>query len=119
MRYEVRRDYGGKEKETRREYNARFGQPAGPQVKVPPAGEHVWDWFWKLSGRRQHSESGPLPIGYAEIGAWSQLLDIHTYPDEIETLTKMDEAFMAETSAEMEAVRRRQAAGKPAPKRYK
>ena len=116
MRYEVRRDYGGKQKETRREYNARFGQHPGPQAYIPEAGEHIWEWFWTISKRRHHSEAGPQPITHAEIRAWSKLYAIEPYPDEVATLVAMDDAYLAETASEMEGIRERQMAKGAAPR---
>lgn len=82
--------------ETRRERNARFGQPS-PTLAVPHLGQHVWDWFWVLSNRRR---SGPEALSFAEIGEWQRLTGTAALPEEVEMLMQMDDAYLAEVRRE-------------------
>lgn len=82
--------------ETRRQRNARFGQPS-PENDIPDAVEHVWEWFWDLSARRK---SGPEALTYAEVGEWQRLTGTAIRPEEVEMLMKMDDAFLAECREE-------------------
>lgn len=98
----MKRDYGGKEKETRRELNARFSQPPGPEPTPPDVVAHVWHWFLTLNERRKNGESGPMPISYAEIEAWSRLTRSRAKPEEIQMIVAMDNAFLSESALEAE-----------------
>lgn len=60
-------------------------------MEVPPEGEHLWEWFWTLSRRRR---SGPEAITFTEIGAWMRATNTRVRPEEIEVLTRMDDAFL-------------------------
>lgn len=85
---------GGRKKgETRREYNARFGQSdKNPDpVDIPEGAEHLWAWFWKLSKRRRQ---GPEHIAYADIGDWSRLTGVILSPADIDAIEAMDDAWM-------------------------
>lgn len=116
MRYDTLRDFGGKEKETRRAYNERFGQPAGPAIEIPDAGDYIWEWFWSLSGRRGFVDSGMLPLSFTEIDAWARRMRIRVTPDEIEVMTKMDDMMLATHAEEAEIARERAQAQAPRPK---
>lgn len=82
--------------ETRRERNTRFGKDS-PEYSVPDAGDHVWEWFWELSGRRR---SGPEALTYAEIGEWQRLAGVEVRREEVEMLMQMDDAFVSEVRKE-------------------
>lgn len=97
------RDYGGKHKETRREYNARFSQPTGPEAEIPPTGNHIWEWFWLLNNRRQYSQNGPQALTFSEIDAWRRLTGTLVTAEEIRILIAMDAAYISETADEMES----------------
>lgn len=107
VRYDIKRDYGGKQKETRREYNVRFSQHPGPEVDPPDAALHVWNWFWRLNSRRAYGEAGPLPLTYTEVQSWSRLTRSEVRPDEVEMIIAMDDAYLSETAEESEAMRER------------
>ena len=117
MRYDVPRDYGGKEKETRREFNARFSQPTGPEAEIPDAAIHVWEWFWSLSSRRGFTDSGLQPLAFTEIDAWARRMRIAINPEEIELITAMDDAMLAASAEEAAALAERQKNKAPKPKR--
>lgn len=103
VRYDVKRDYGGKEPETRRQYNARFHQPTGPIAEIPAHGRHLWEWFWELSGQRWYTDGSPLPLGYPAIRAWSKLTDNRLLPVELQAITQMDDAYLRECGEESRA----------------
>lgn len=117
MRYDTARDYGGKEAETRRAYNERFGQPPGPDLDIPAVADYVWEWFWSLNSRRGFVESGMLPLSYAEIDAWARRMRISITPEEVEMLTRMDDAMLAASAVEAEDAQERANRKGPRPKR--
>ena len=120
MRYEVARDFGGKEKETRREYNARFGQPTGEEIDIPDSVEHVWGWFWQLSSRRSFTDSSLLPLSFTELDAWTRLMRVNITPEDLDMLIAMDDAMLSAHSEESQAAQARADARKqasPKPKR--
>lgn len=106
MHLHVRYETPDDRKETRRQRNARFGQPS-PVVVVPPAGAHVWEWFWALSNRRK---SGPEALSFGEIGEWQRVTGTQIRPPEVEMLIQMDNAYLSAVRDEQEALieRRRQ-----------
>lgn len=89
--------------ETRRERNARFEEPS-PDLDLPEAGAHVWEWFWEISARRR---SGPEALSYAEVGEWQRLTSTQVRPEEVEMLMKMDNAYLAEVREEQRAAMER------------
>lgn len=103
----VRYDMADENGETRRERNARFEEEA-PEVDVPDEGMHVWAWFWSLSARRH---SGPEPIAFCELSAWSRQMQVDVTPDEIEMLMAMDDAYLKAVHEEQEAARERKSQG--------
>ncbi len=101
VRYEVRRDYGGKEKETRRERLFRFAQPDVAVVYPPEALAHLWQWFWELVSQRKQDE----PLGFSEMLAWSRLMQIPITPWEAKVLVQMDNRYLSTQHEESEAAR--------------
>lgn len=96
-RYDIPREGG----ETRRQYNAKFGQAEKNQpVIIPPQARHVWDWFWQLSNRRV---SGPEVLSYSEVQAWARMTATPVRPEEVEMLMAMDDAYVAEVREEQRA----------------
>lgn len=68
---------------------------------MPPAGEHIWDWFWdELCHRRA---SGPEPLSYTEIGEWQRLTGRQVLPEEVAILIAMDDAYLKAYREEREA----------------
>ena len=72
-------------------------EAAGIKVKTPelPVG-YEWHWlrFWELSSGRQHSANGPLPLSWADISAWSELMGETVEPDDLVIFRAMDAAFI-------------------------
>lgn len=94
--------------ETRRQRNVRFGQAAkNKPVVIPPRGQHVWRWFWQLSGRRH---SGPEALTYTEVENWRRLTLTPVRPEEVEMIMRMDDAYLTEVRKEQAAAIERAAA---------
>lgn len=87
------------------------------EAEVPEAGDHLWAWFWRLNARRQHADGSPQPISHSEIKAWRENTGFVLCPEEVDVLTEMDSAFIAESVSELRG--RQSAAGNetPRPKR--
>ena len=88
VRYDVRRDYGGKGLETRRNFNLRFSQPNPEVAFIPATAGYLWEWFWQLASQRSEVN----PIGFSAIKAWSDLMGNALRPWEVNALIKMDDA---------------------------
>ena len=84
---------------TKREHLERIEKQTGkqqiPEFEIPIEGEHLWNWFWELSGRRPQGFSISL-IPYSEIKAWLEVRKLLIYDWEIEIIIKMDRAFLEE-----------------------
>ena len=57
---------------------------------------YLWQWFCELSGGRGYSISGPLPLNYSEIQAWSQLTKTDPTAWEVQVLKAIDRVFITE-----------------------
>lgn len=90
--------------ETRRQRHKRFHQPDPPRAGPPPGASHLWEWFWQLSNRRL---SGPEPLTFCEIEAWARINRVPIRPDEVKTLTVMDDAYLSEVREEQAAAMER------------
>lgn len=100
-----------KKLETRAEYNERFGQQdKTPEIVVPPAGEHLWDWYFRLSGMLQRVYDGICePIAPSEYAVWvDRFCGEIVYPHEYAILAAMDVAFCDEMNKELDDLRARQ-----------
>ena len=62
---------------------------------VPEGGAVLWGTFWSLCATRSQGFSGPNPITYGEIEAWSRLSGTPLEPHHVAVLTWMDRAFLA------------------------
>lgn len=100
----VRYDMPDENGETRRERHKRFHQPDPPTASPPHEVAHLWDWFWALSNRRQ---SGPEPLAFAEIEAWSRMTATPIRPEEVEMIAAMDDAYVSATREEQAAAMER------------
>jgi len=84
----------------------RFGRENLTQEpEIPDEGEHLWAWFWHLSGRRQQGMSSPQPLTYEEIAYWSRLTGEILLREEITIITDMDDAYLEALAKEREAQR--------------
>lgn len=75
--------------------------------EIPAALSHVWDWFCELSAARSGNGTGPNPISYAEMAAWSELTGRPLAPRDVRAIALLDQAFFTEIA---EQHRRRDAA---------
>ena len=82
---------------TKREHLERIEKQTGkqqiPEVIIPPEGEHLWKWFWELSGRRSQGFGISL-IPYTEFNAWIHVRKPLIHDWEIDILTMMDQSFV-------------------------
>ena len=62
----------------------------------------MWGWFWALSARRTHGMSGPNPITFSEIEAWSRLMGANPRPWEVWLITRLDDALRTKKHADPE-----------------
>ncbi|MEJ8571225.1 phage tail assembly chaperone [Microbaculum marinum] len=52
---------------------------------IPPAGQHIWVWFWELLGVK-----GPGPLSLGDVKTWSDLMQRDIQPWEVVCLFRMD-----------------------------
>lgn len=105
------RGHPDKIQETRAEYNERFGQQdKTPEMVVPVAGQHLWDWYFGLSGMLQRTREGICePIPPSEYAVWiDRFCGEIVYPHEYAILAAMDVAFCDEMNKELDDLRARQ-----------
>lgn len=104
---------GVKETLSRREMNERFGQGhLNPEVEPPEDGEHLWEWFWHLSGHRHQGMNGPQPLTYQDVETWSRMTGTLLLREEVLILMQMDTAFLNAVADEHEEQRKRAEADK-------
>ena len=61
---------------------------------LPPGSGYLIDWFSQLGERRPMGVSGPLPIGWEQIGAWSALTGLKPTRSELDILLALDRAWL-------------------------
>jgi hypothetical protein len=66
------------------------------EIELPYCVTYLWQWFLELSGGRGYSMSGPLPLNYSEIQAWSQLTKTDPTVWEVQVLKAIDKVFIVE-----------------------
>lgn len=112
IRHGVRYNTTDENGETRAERNARFGMAhkTPDEPEIPKAGEHVWEWFWRLSTQRRSGMAGAEAFGWEAIHAWARLTGTIVRPEEVEMLVMMDLAYRNEVGSEQRA---KQAAESP------
>jgi len=73
---------------------------------VPPAGEHLWEWYFDAARRvRRITEGVCTPIPPSEWVAWRQITANVVYAWEFDILAAMDVAFCDEVNKELDAKR--------------
>jgi hypothetical protein len=56
---------------------------------VPPAGEHVWEWFWELDkGRSAGMELNRL--SWSDLAEWQRVTGVNPKPWELRAIQAMD-----------------------------
>ncbi|WP_156362721.1 phage tail assembly chaperone [Rubellimicrobium mesophilum] len=87
------------------------------RVRVPEAGEILWQAFLELDATRHVGDAGPAPITFLEIEAWCRLKGVPFQPHHIETLRAMDAAlvahFLEKAKKAVEALKRQRRPGRP------
>lgn len=68
-------------------------------TKPPLTAYIVWDAFWSLNRARGSGQSGPQPITFQEILAWTKLYRQPLDVWEVNALRAMDEAYLEEVAA--------------------
>lgn len=69
------------------------GEVLIPEYEIPPAGQHLWEWFHVLTHRRG-SGFGLSLIPYSEIKSWIEVRKVLIHDWEIEILVHMDYEFL-------------------------
>lgn len=64
---------------------------AGAPMRLPEGAEPLWRAFCDLSRARP---SGPGPIAFSEIAAWSALMRCPLEPHHVETIRALDDAWL-------------------------
>lgn len=95
VKYHIRFNAKDQNGETRAERNARFDMEheTPPEPEIPWLFEHVWGWFWEISGQRQSGMNGADPIAWRDIAEWSRLTGNEPSPEELRMLLEMDATF--------------------------
>lgn len=98
---------------TRRQYNAEFERES-PDIEVPEAGQHLWDWYFDVDDRISRIIDGSCRrIPPSEWLAWQQMKGDIVHPWEYDILAAMDRAYCAGVDGEIEAGRALAEKGKP------
>ena len=61
---------------------------------IPFGGELLWKWFMALHKTRQSGMTGPQPIQYREIEAYSRLMGEGIEPRHLKILIAMDQTYL-------------------------
>lgn len=89
--------------ETRRERNERFGH-SSPEIEIPEAARHLWEWYFDLSRRLRRVRDGACePIPPSEFMAWKAATRNVVHPHEYAMLCQMDVAYCDEMGMEIGA----------------
>ena len=60
------------------------------EVECPEEMRYLWQWFCELSGTRQYSEVGAMPITFQEMDAWARLSGNEPSPLDVKVLKQID-----------------------------
>lgn len=72
---------------------------AGDKRPVPEAGIPLWNAFCELSATRTYGFSGPNPIPWTEIEAWSTLMRWPLEPHHVRAIRALDLAWLEHARA--------------------
>lgn len=72
----------------------RYNVPDEPELTQDV--EHVLNWFWHLSERREQGMNGPCALTYTEIEAWLCCVPYEVTYEEISWILAMDQTFLDE-----------------------
>ncbi|NDV52158.1 hypothetical protein [Salipiger sp. PrR003] len=70
-------------------------QLEGESVRQPEGSSPIWNAFMGLSRARSCGPSGPNPISYPEIEAWSRLMRVPLDPHHVDAIVALDEVWMS------------------------
>ena len=73
------------------------GDPEDPDL--PPAGEMLWTWFFRLSKGRANYGYGAAPLTWADLEAWMRITGVDLSPLEADALLSMDNAYISALAA--------------------
>jgi len=62
--------------------------------ELPKSVEYLWSSFLSISTGRQMGYSGPLPITFSEIFAWTKLTGNKLLPIELEVIKRLDNLYV-------------------------
>ena len=71
-----------------------------PRPEIPELGADIWDWFWQLRAAAAYGASGPSPLAYTEIEAWSRLFQTVLTPMEVRLIMALDQQYLDDWYAE-------------------
>ena len=101
---------GSKGKTTEADHLAQVAKHLGKQVEdveefnasalFPDVAAHIWATFIELHDGRTYGMSGPNPLSYEGIQAWSNLVGLELLPWEIELIKSLDNLWIKTTSEE-------------------
>jgi hypothetical protein len=67
---------------------------AGGERQLPDGSVILWNAFIALSRSRTYGPTGPNPIGFSEIEAWSRLMRVPLEPHHVQIILEMDRVWM-------------------------
>lgn len=67
---------------------------AGGERQLPAGSVILWNAFIALSRSRTSGPSGPNPISFPEIEAWSRLMRVPLEPHHVQIIIEMDREWM-------------------------
>lgn len=85
-----------------------------PEPDVPACVEHVLDTFWHLNSQRRSGFNGAEAIGWSEIAAWCDLMDMQLVFEELQMIVALDSAYRDEIAIRQAAAREERKNQKPA-----
>jgi hypothetical protein len=101
---------GSKGKATEADHLAQVAKHLGKKVDdvedfnasalFPDVAAHIWATFIELHDGRTYGMSGPNPLSYEGIHAWSSLVGLELSPWEIELIKSLDNLWIKTTSEE-------------------
>lgn len=68
--------------------------PELEQPDFPELLSYAWNWFWELRNTVASGMNGHEPIGYEQIRAWNDLLQIDIAPWEVKLIRELDKVFL-------------------------
>jgi hypothetical protein len=91
-----------------KEHFLHMGEELPQEPEIPPYGVKWWDVFWKLHARRRPGFEFPAPLSYGDIQTFSLLTQTRITPDDVDILTRMDDAYLSAVADGIERKRTRE-----------